>query len=111
MNGQNELSGTFLLGKLNGTPQSIVLNFVGLPSPSQLHFRYTNFSCGRGFAFHLHTLPGDSYANLRKIDVSFEKQYGALTLAPKGNASSHRVYRFLSINSYVFIIYSMPSLK
>ena len=32
-------------------------------------------------------------------------------VAPKGNALSHYVYRFLSVNSYVFIIYNMPSLK
>ena len=30
----------------------------GSPSPSQVHFTYTNFSGGRGFAFYLHTLFG-----------------------------------------------------
>ena len=30
----------------------------GLPSPSQLHCSYTNFSDGRGFAFYLHTRVG-----------------------------------------------------
>ena len=32
-------------------------------------------------------------------------------VAPKGNALSHHVYRFLPVNSYFFIIYNMPSLK
>ena len=40
----------------------------GLPSASQLHFSYTNFSGGRGFAFYLRThFRGDSYANLKKM--------------------------------------------
>ena len=43
--------------------------------------------------------------------LNVRKQYGAFMVAPKGNALSHHVYRFLSVNSYFFIIYNMPSLK
>ena len=48
----------------------------------------------------------------REETESFENiQYGAFMVAPKGNALSHHVYRFLSVNNYFFIIYNMPSLK
>ena len=53
----------------------------GLPSPSQLHFSYTNFSGGRGFAFFTCTrFRGDSYANLRNMLSIFENLCLALLL-------------------------------